>query len=488
MPSIRASRLSYAYEGRAPLFEGASFHLSPGLTGLVGENGSGKTTLLRLLSGELPPTDGELVTTPEDARVVVCSQTALVMGPEVAAFAGDESRAARRLRGTLELDEAGLARWETLSPGERKRWQVGAALLDEPDVLLLDEPTNHLDEAARRVLSAALARFGGVGVIVSHDREALAALTGATLRVHRGTVRLFPGDYDAARASWQREDDERRSERDAWVAEARSLSRLVADKHRAHASAQAGLSSRSRMKDKNDHDARGGLAKGRAEAAERKIGRDVSVARERLARASEAAAEIAIEREVGRTVKVRHERSRSPRLAVLDRDEITAGETTILRDVRLTVGRDDRIWVRGANGAGKSTLLAALAASSPGLWYVPQELGAPPDVRGLPPDIRGQVLSMVAALGLSPERLLATSRPSPGEARKLAIAFGLGTDVAGVALDEPTNHLDLPSIERLEAALDVYPGALVLITHDARLAARLTRTTWHVEGGTVVAR
>jgi ATPase subunit of ABC transporter with duplicated ATPase domains len=52
-------------------------------------------------------------------------------------------------------------------------------------------------------------------------------------------------------------------------------------------------------------------------------------------------------------------------------------------------------------------------------------------------------------------------------------------------LDEPTNHLDLPSIERLEDALVAYPGALVLVSHDDRFAARCTQVTWRVAGGQV---
>jgi ATPase subunit of ABC transporter with duplicated ATPase domains len=53
-------------------------------------------------------------------------------------------------------------------------------------------------------------------------------------------------------------------------------------------------------------------------------------------------------------------------------------------------------------------------------------------------------------------------------------------------LDEPTNHLDLPSIERLEQALDRYPGALLLVTHDDSFAERLTRTTWTLEDGELI--
>ncbi|MDJ0791073.1 MAG: ABC transporter ATP-binding protein, partial [Acidimicrobiia bacterium] len=81
-----------------------------------------------------------------------------------------------------------------------------------------------------------------------------------------------------------------------------------------------------------------------------------------------------------------------------------------------------------------------------------------------------------------PATLLASDQPSPGEARKVALALGLGTSTWLLVLDEPTNHLDLPSIERLQAALEAYPGAVVLITHDDELAAAVTETTWTVDG------
>ncbi|MCI0670066.1 MAG: ATP-binding cassette domain-containing protein, partial [Myxococcaceae bacterium] len=156
---------------------------------------------------------------------------------------------------------------------------------------------------------------------------------------------------------------------------------------------------------------------------------------------------------------------------------------------------EDRIRITGPNGAGKTTLVRALLAEAhippERVLFLPQDLTADEaartleEVRGLPPAERGRVLSLVAALGVDPDRLLASARPSPGEARKLHMALGLGRHAWALVLDEPTNHLDLPSIERLEEALVAYPGALVVVTHDAHFANRCTSTRWHLEGGQV---
>ena len=90
------------------------------------------------------------------------------------------------------------------------------------------------------------------------------------------------------------------------------------------------------------------------------------------------------------------------------------------------------------------------------------------------------MLSLVAALGCDPDTLLATTRPSPGEARKLVMAFGLMRRPWLVVLDEPTNHMDLATTEKLETALGRFPGALLLITHDEALAAACTTERWQL--------
>ena len=495
MSLVRAHRVSFAYSDAIALFSEAEFHLPAGWTGLVGANGSGKSTLLRLLSGELTPSEGHLHVEPPSALVHLCPQRVEALTPDITALAEAWDARSRRLLGQLGLDPTALERWDTLSPGERKRWQVGAALAREPDVLLLDEPTNHLDAEARAWLLAALRRFRGVGVLVSHDRELLESLTTTTLRVHAGTVRLWPGAYTAARAAWEGELEARRSSRQSAQDEHRRLQQRLAQTRREQESASAARNAGSRMRDKYDSDARTLGAKNLVSWADARLGRRVSTTRREVERAAAAVESLEVEKTLGRSLFVDYARPPHPLVFSLDVPGLSAGEAPLFGPLRLDVPREARLRIEGPNGAGKSTLLRALLAQArvplERVLYLPQDVSAEQAtealeaVRELPPEEKGRVLSLVAALGVDPDRLLASEQPSPGEARKLLIARGLGQHAWALVLDEPTNHLDLPSIERLEEALQGYPGALVLVTHDTRFARQCTTERWLVHEGRV---
>jgi ATPase subunit of ABC transporter with duplicated ATPase domains len=492
---VRAQRVAFAFSDAVPLFSEVDFHLPAGWTGLVGANGAGKSTLLRLLSGELQPSEGQLRFEPPSALVHLCPQRIEELTPDIQTLAEAYDARSRRLLGQLALDPTALERWPTLSPGERKRWQVGAALAREPDVLLLDEPTNHLDAEARTWLIAALRRYRGVGVLVSHDRELLEALTTTTLRVHAGTVRLWAGAYSEARDAWEAEYEGRVSARQQAQEEQRRMHQRLVQARREQEAASAARNAGRRMKDKNDNDARSMGAKVVAGWAEARAGRQVTTVRHLSERANAAVESLEVEKQLGRSVFVDYVRPPNPWLFTLDLPELRVGEVELFGPLKLNVARDARIRIEGPNGAGKSTLLRALLEHArvplERVLYLPQDVGeeeataALEAVRELPPEQKGRVLSLVAALGVDPDRLLASGQPSPGETRKLLIAQGLGQHAWALVLDEPTNHLDLPSIERLEAALREYPGALLLVTHDAHFARRCANTRWQVGGGRV---
>ncbi|RYJ03246.1 MAG: ATP-binding cassette domain-containing protein, partial [Actinomycetales bacterium] len=133
----------------------------------------------------------------------------------------------------------------------------------------------------------------------------------------------------------------------------------------------------SRLKDKNDHDAKSMGAKVVAGWAEGRAGRAVAIARGDLARAAASVPEVARDATLGGKVFAAFERAPRPVLFHLEATEVHAGDRVVLRDVRLDIGREDRVRVTGENGAGKTTLLSALLAANrreDRVVYLPQEL------------------------------------------------------------------------------------------------------------------
>lgn len=487
--SIQLSRVAFSFGG-APLFSDVSLRLEPGWHGVVGANGSGKSTLLRLLAGDLVATTGAIAG--GDGVVRLCPQE--VDDAHLGDFSLAWDKPAMRLRSALALDEEELARWPSLSPGERKRWQIAAALHAAPEVLLLDEPENHLDAEARALLLDALERFAGIGVVVSHDRDFLDGLTTRTLWLEGGRVRVLASPYSAAREVVEQE-------RSALATVARDRARQVKravrqlrQKREVLAAAERQRHSSARMKSPRDHDARSGLAKGLSEQASATLARQLAAQKTKVARAEAERRAVRVEKQHGSAMQVEHEAG-APDPLLRFVGDVAAGDRVVLTSVSCVLGRHGRVHLAGPNGAGKSSLLAALEATigwpRERLLSLPQELdrerrrAIAAAVRDAPAADRGAWLARASALGVDPEAVLASPLPSPGEARKLVLARALSEGAWCLLLDEPENHLDVPSIERLEAALSEYTGALVLVTHDARLARRVTSETWRLASGTL---
>ncbi|HEV8547663.1 MAG TPA: ATP-binding cassette domain-containing protein, partial [Polyangiaceae bacterium] len=333
MTMLEVRGVGVAWTASLPVIKEVSFGLTPGFFGLVGANGAGKTTLLRVLAGELAPHEGSVHLRPAGATLVHCPQTVDAVGADVRALAASHEGLAAELRGRLALEPAALERWPTLSPGERQRWQIGAALAREPDVLLLDEPTNHLDGEARERLLGALRRFRGIGVVVSHDRELLETLPRAILRAHHGSVTLYDGAWSAARATWQAARRETEQAHAAAKSAVRSLEHRLDAARRRQESAARSLGASSRMKSRRDHDARSMGAKVVAGWAEGRAGRGVEVARHELARARSEVPVVTRDRTIGGKVFATYARAPNPVLIHLEAAELRAGEHAVLADV-----------------------------------------------------------------------------------------------------------------------------------------------------------
>jgi ATP-binding cassette subfamily F protein uup len=191
----------------------------------------------------------------------------------------------------------------------------------------------------------------------------------------------------------------------------------------------------------------------------------------------------------------------APPLVQLRDIGLTFGGTPLLAGVDLTVEAGDQVCLVGRNGSGKSTLLKIAAGLiepdrgsrfvQPGatVRYLPQE----PDFSGAattlayvqaglgPGDDPHQPRYLLEQLGLTGDE--DPGRLSGGEARRAAIARVLAPHPDILLLDEPTNHLDLTTIEWLERELINRNSALVLISHDRRLLANLSRSTVWLDRG-----
>ncbi|HXU60490.1 MAG TPA: ATP-binding cassette domain-containing protein, partial [Polyangia bacterium] len=174
----------FGYPGGPPILDGVSLRIvGPERVALSGPNGAGKTTLIRLAAGELTPDAGRVVRGAPAA--FLDQQTALLRPDETLAEAfrrlnpqASENQARAALARFLFRNTAADKRVGELSGGERLRAALACVLIAErpPQLLILDEPTNHLDLDSIAAVEAALRGYDGALLVVSHDRDFLAAV------------------------------------------------------------------------------------------------------------------------------------------------------------------------------------------------------------------------------------------------------------------------------------------------------------------------
>jgi ABC-2 type transport system ATP-binding protein len=198
--------LRYA-DGTAAL-RGADLRLGDGIVGLVGANGAGKTTLLRIAAGLLAPSAGKILVGGRSAvahRVALgvgiipdggqlppyLTVSAFLDGLRLAAGAPAPTEAESAIAADFAIDELGARRLNALSLGQRRRVELLAALIGDPDLLLLDEPTNGLDPMAMAALRRGLLsarRPGRLIVVSSHHLDELQRLAQWIVLMHEGRI------------------------------------------------------------------------------------------------------------------------------------------------------------------------------------------------------------------------------------------------------------------------------------------------------------
>lgn len=484
------------------LIDDSSAQIVPGArVGFVGRNGVGKSTLFHAIRGDLPLESGS-ITLPPRWRIGSLAQEA-PDGPESlvnvvlkadlerdallqeAETAHDPHRIAEIQTRLVDIDAhsaparaaailsgLGFSTAEQARPcsefsgGWRMRVALAATLFSAPDLLLLDEPTNYLDLEGTLWLEDHLANYPRTVIVISHDRDLLDTSVDQILHLDRGKLTLYKGTYSSFEEQRATREmlDAKHAKRQA---DERKRLQAFVDRFKAKASKARQAQSRVKMLE-------------RMKPVTALVTQDV--------------------REISFPAP---EKMLSPPIIAVD--EVSVGydpKKPVLNRVTLRIDTDDRIALLGSNGNGKSTLVKLLAGKLPpfsgrvtraeklSVGYFAQhqvdELnldGSPYDhVRKLMPDMpESKVRARVGAIGFSGKAGDTLVRSLSG-GEKARLLLGLATFAAPnmIILDEPTNHLDIDSRAALAEAINDYPGAVIMVSHDRYLIEACADQLWVV--------
>jgi ABC transport system ATP-binding/permease protein len=471
--------------GAQPLFTDISLQVFDNeRLGLIGPNGAGKSTFLKILA-DMEPADSGEISRKRNIRMIYLPQDD-VLDPEKTI----EEILFHAVPEALEAWQVGQRRQEimsltgvdntkqkikTLSGGWRKRLAIGQALFQKPELLLMDEPTNHLDLEGilwlENLLKNALFAF----VLVSHDRFFLENTTNRVVELNQRYPEGFlkvEGNYSAFVET-----------REKVIHEQAKLETVLSNKVRREIEWL-----------RRGPKARTSKAKYRIQKAHR-LQENLAAVKGRNMQ----------NRRVDITFDATHRKTKK----LLEAQDLrkTRGGKLLFGNLGLKLAPGIRIGVMGKNGTGKSTLIQILNGNlAPDAGSVEVAEG----VQVLTFD-QNRMLSggsQTLRHALSPEgetviyqgrffhvtawakRFLfqkdhldmPVSELSGGEKARVLIANLMVQPADILLLDEPANDLDIPTLEVLEESLEEFPGAIVLITHDRFLMARLCDLLLYLDG------
>jgi ATPase subunit of ABC transporter with duplicated ATPase domains len=496
-------------DGRV-LFSDLDLTFPPHRSGLVGRNGVGKSTLLRLLIGDVRSLSG---TVDRPDRIgTLAQQLRHPEGTTLAdAFGASEAfdRLDRLANGLGTPEDAAEADWalpqrlasalarfglpeidsrrliSSLSGGQQTRLSLAAASFDAPDFLLLDEPTNNLDADGKSAVAELLASWKGGAIVVSHDRSLLREMDAIVELTTLGAT-TYGGNFDQYEIL--KSGELAVAERSLAAAE-RKVSE-VDRRINAQAERKARSDARGRQTRKRNDLPRILLDARKDRAGRTAGGNAIQASRLRdEAREAAGAARAVVETiaPIGLTLSPT---GLAGGTRVIDADHLTGGPDPtrpVINDLSLSLIGPERVALTGANGAGKSTLLRLLVGDLPAIagsvrigvahamldqqvsLLDPNQSVLDNYLRLNPADDLTAGRTALARLRFRADAALAAvGQLSGGELLRagLAVTIGAGTPPALLLLDEPTNHLDFESIEAVEAGLNAYDGALLVVSHD----------------------
>lgn len=516
---IKLNNISYSHADKEKLFSELSFAISDIKTALVGDNGTGKSTLLKLITGDLKPdlgiviSEGSIVLFPQDfsihnnktiAEVLsvkdkLCSLKKILAGTSTQNdydILNDEWDLNERI--TEIFSEAKLTginldrKFETLSGGEKSRLLFASLLLNKPDFALLDEPTNHLDTESRNILYSLVKKYQRGLLIVSHDRELL-NLMEEIIELSSKGIKTYGGNFEFYKEQKQIETE---AAQNTFEALNQQYTKSIKEKI---ASLEKQEKKSARGKKKMEAGGIPKIAKNYLQDSSMKtlsrlkkshkqktdeIKNKLTNAKENLENVNSIIIDVSspnIHRKI--ILEVNNLNFRFPE-----------SENFLWKEkISFTISGSERWSIGGVNGSGKSVLLKLVIGElipscgeinlhPNNVAFLDQNMNVLDDELTVYENFKkysdnhSELRIPEHELRIKLARFLFRGEDafkkakflSGGEKMRAGIACVLasGNTPELLILDEPSNNLDLKSLEELTNALNQYKGALIVVSHD----------------------
>ena len=492
---VEVTNLSFATAENRILFNDLNLSLSEERVAVIGRNGVGKSTLLRLLVGDLSPDTGSATLSSEPYVVYQTLEPTSEDTKMVLDWFTNQPFPAQLLQ--KELTVAGLRplsdilRNNSVSHGELRKLKLLKGKLTRPSLMFLDEPTQDLDEAGISWLRSWMRDWSGALLVVSHESVLLDQFENFFIVAESG-CRSFSGSFAELESELEREHS---------LKELRYLQNL------------------NRLAEREEHT----LQIARRRARKKRYGR-ISELRRATPRKTLNRKRDYAEFKHGRMKKLRDTRLRAMRdwakstrsslhinlplelampnlpaetkedLILLQNVSASAGNRSLFENINLSIGRQ-RLALVGPNGVGKTTLLRILLrrhTPDTGSVHIDTTRVGAIEQGGSDWMLDDSLLRCLqsTAVDFSPRAvaellvmhkfpLALAQRPlkslSPGERVRAALIclFQRSPAVELLVLDEPTHSLDMIGQRALTEALRVWPGGLVVVSHNKTFLSQI---------------
>lgn len=469
--TLRFEEVSFSYGHNYPILKDASFALRRGMkVALMGQNGAGKSTIFKLIMEEIQPELGRVLRSP-GLTVAMASQSMTAENRTMTVREYFESMFDKKVYDIdpkidevleiVHLNADKEAKISTFSGGQQARLLLASALIQKPDLLLLDEPTNNLDHAGIEHLTAFLKDYPKTCMVISHDAEFLNSFTDGVLYldVYTQVIEQYVGNYfDLLKEISARIERENRKN-------AQLEKKIQANKDKANFFAQKGGKMRVVAKKMRDE----------IEEMEEEV---VDVRKEDKTIRPFV---IPVQPElVGDILTISS-------LSYMDPKKRTVKEKKV--DIKLK--KKQHLHLVGPNGIGKSTLLESLVNKTAKGAEIQRGITVGyyrQDFTTLDFDKTVFETLMEVMKKKDEERMRSVAASfllygasmgkkvgvlSEGQKGLVAFAQLVLLQPGLLILDEPTNHINFRHIPVIAKALDLYEGAMVLVSHVPEFVAQI---------------